>query len=241
MAIFISMCQVSQALQEAEQQWHMKQKNQLEEQSSGTQRVEELQQEVADLQTQLEQVRREQAALLKAELAAARAAWNRDKQQEISVVQVRSEQAYRTKLQEQSKKLERDLQQAREDADIQKKELLLQMEAKVQQTLGAREEEWTKTQRRQMREELQAELQTVLAEVQAQFLTDLKTDQRDTEDIRMTSGATAEGTITHIIQTSCRDIIKRAVSQAKEEWRKVGCCGLTPVCLALNHFSLLND
>lgn len=221
------MYQVSQALQEAEQQWHMKQKNQLEEQSAGTQRVEELQQEVADLQTQLEQVRREQAALLKAELAAARAAWNRDKQQEIAVVQVRSEQVYRTKLQEQSKKLEQALQQARDDADTQKKELLLQMEAKLQQTLGAREEEWRKTQRRQMREELQAELQTVLAEVQAQFLTDLKTDQRDTGDIGTTSGAAAEGTITHIIQTSCRDIINRAVSQAKEEWRKVGCYGLS--------------
>ncbi len=58
------MCQVSQALREAEEQWHQE----LEERSSGNQQVEELQEEVAALQTQLEQVRREQAGLLKAEL-----------------------------------------------------------------------------------------------------------------------------------------------------------------------------
>uniref|UniRef100_A0A8C9X0V9 Centrosomal protein 152 n=1 Tax=Sander lucioperca TaxID=283035 RepID=A0A8C9X0V9_SANLU len=188
--------QVSQALREAEEQWHRTHRNQLEEQITGTQRVEELQEEVAALQSQLEQGRREHAALLKAELAGARAAWNRDKQQEISVIQVRSEQAYQSKLQEQRKNLEQALQQARED------------------TLMAREEEWRcqhaeteQSQRKQMREELLAELQTHLAE--------------GTEDTRRTSGATSEGTITHIIQTSCKDIVNRAVSQAKKEWERI--------------------
>ncbi|XP_035521754.1 centrosomal protein of 152 kDa isoform X2 [Morone saxatilis] len=220
--------QVSQALREAEDQWHKKQKNQQEEQSSGNQRVEELQEEVAALQTRLEQVRREQAALLKAELAGARAVWNRDKQQEISAIQVRSEQVYQTKLQEQRRKLEQALQQAREDADLQKKEMLLQMEASLQQTLGAREEEWRcqhaekeQAQRRQMRDEIRAEIQTGLAEVQAYLLRDPKTDPQGTKDIRRTSGATSEDTITHLIQTSCKDIVNRAVSQAKKEWKKI--------------------
>ncbi|XP_073329008.1 centrosomal protein of 152 kDa isoform X2 [Pagrus major] len=219
--------QVSQALREAEGQWRKKQKNQLEEQSSGSQRVEELQEEVAALQTRLEQVRREQAALLKAELAGARAAWNRDKQQEISAIQVRSEQVYQTKLQEQHRKLEQALQQAREDSDLEKKELLLQMEAKLQQTLGAREEEWRcqhaekeQAKGQQMRDELRAELRTSLAEVQAQLLRDTKTDQQGAEDIRSTSGS-SEGTITQIIHTSCRDIVNRAVTQAKKEWKKI--------------------
>ncbi|XP_039988381.1 centrosomal protein of 152 kDa isoform X2 [Xiphias gladius] len=219
---------VSQALREAEEQWHKKHKNQLEEQSSGAQRVEELQEEVATFQSQLEQARREQAALLKAELAGARAAWNRDKQQEISVVRARSEQLYKTKLQEQHKKLEQALQQAREDAHLQKKELLLQMEAKLQETLRAREEEWRcqqaereLTQRQQMRDELLAELQTGLDEVQAQLLRDPKTDQHGTENTKRTSGATSEKTMTHIIQTTCKDIVSRAISQAKKEWKKV--------------------
>ncbi|XP_034735922.1 centrosomal protein of 152 kDa isoform X2 [Etheostoma cragini] len=220
--------QLSQALREAEEQWHRTHRNRLDEQSSGTQRVEELQEEVAALQSQLEQGRREYAALLKAELAGARAAWNRDKQQEISIIQVRSEQAYQNKLQEQRKKQEQALQQAREDAGLHEKELLLQMEAKLQQTLRAREEEWRcqhaemeQSQRKQMRDELLAELQTHLAEVQVQLLRDPKTNQQGTEDTRRINGATSEGTITHIIQTSCKDIVNRAVSQAKKEWERL--------------------
>lgn len=219
--------QISQALREAEEQWNKRHKNQLEEQSSGELRVEELQEEVATLQSRLEQVRREQAALLKAELAAARAAWNRDKQQEISIIQIRSEQVYQTKLQEQRKKLEQTLQEFRENADLQKKELLLQMEAKLQQTVKAREEEWKcqnaereLIQRQQMRDELLAELQTGLAEVQEQ-LGDPKTDQQGTEDTKRLIQATSENTVTHIVRTSCRHIVNRAVSQAKKEWKKV--------------------
>lgn len=227
------MCQVTRALREAEEQWLKRQRNQLEEQTPGTQRVEELQEEVATLQSQLEQVRREQGALLKAELAGARAAWKRDKQQEISGIQVRSEQVYQTKLQEQHKKLEQALQEAREDADLQKKELLLQMEAKLQQTLRAREEEWRsqaemeQAQTQQMRGDLLTELQTALAEVQGQLLSDPKTDQRGAEETRRTSGVMSEGSITHIIQSSCKDIVNRAVSQAKKEWKRVSfiiCC-----------------
>ncbi|XP_040018099.2 centrosomal protein of 152 kDa isoform X4 [Gasterosteus aculeatus] len=109
---------VSQALKEAEEQWFNKHQNQPEGESSG--RVEDLQEEVASLQSQLEQERREQATLLKAELAGARAAWNQEKQE----------------MQEQRKKLEQALQQAREDAALREK----QMEAKLQQTLGAKKE-----------------------------------------------------------------------------------------------------
>ncbi|XP_056273279.1 centrosomal protein of 152 kDa isoform X3 [Pseudoliparis swirei] len=206
--------QVSQALKEAE------------EQSSGPQRVKDLQEEVASLHSQLEQERREQAALLKAELAGARAAWNRDKQ-ETAVIQGRSEQLYQSKLQEQRRKMELALQQAREDADLRKKELLLQLEAKLQQALRAREEEWRcqhaekeQALRKQTRDELLAELQAGLAEVQAQLLRDPQTDQQSTEDIKRTGGATSEGSITHIIQAICTDLVNRAVSQAKKEWKK---------------------
>nr|XP_020477594.1 centrosomal protein of 152 kDa isoform X2 [Monopterus albus] len=215
---------VSQALREAEEQWNKRHKNQLEAQSSGALQVEELQEEVVILQSQLEQVRREQAALLKAELAGARAAWNRDKQQEISIIQVRSEQDYQTKLQEERKKLEQALQ----DADLQKKELLLQMEAKLQQTVRVREEEWRHqhaekelTQRQKMRDELFTELHTALAEIQGQLLRDFSRDLQGTEDTRKTSGSSSEGTIARMVQISCRDIVNQAVSQAKKDWKKI--------------------
>ncbi|XP_029009041.1 centrosomal protein of 152 kDa isoform X2 [Betta splendens] len=217
-----------QALKEAEEQWNKRQNNQLEEQSSEALRLEELQVEVVTLQTQLKQARREQAALLKAELAAARAAWSREKQQEISIFQTRTEQVHQAKLQEQRENLEQTLREAREDADRQKKELLLQMEAKLQQTLKAQEEQWKfqhaereLTHRQQMRDELLAELQTELEKVQEQFLREPKTDQQATEDAKRMNRAIAKGTITQILQTSCRDIVNRAVSQARKEWKKI--------------------
>lgn len=214
-----------QTLREAEEQCDKKQKNQLEEQSSGTRRVEQLQEEVADLQTQLEQVRQEQTALMQAELAGARATWNRDKQQELAAIQARMEQAYQSKLLEQRRALEQVLQQAREEAATQQKEMLLQMEARLQQTLESREEEWRRessakeeAQRRRTRGEILTELQAALADVQAQLKMDPKTEQ---QDIGTNGGTTSEDTITHFIKMSCRDIVNAAVSQAKEGWRKV--------------------
>lgn len=193
--------------------------------------MEQLQEEVADLQTQLELVRHEQAALMKAELAAAKATWKRDKQQELCAVQDGVEKAYESKLLEQRRKLEHTLQQQRQEAASQKKELLLQMDARMQQTLETREEEWKcqtsakeETHRQQTRGEMLAELQAALADVQEQFQRDLRSDQQGSEDIRTKRGATSEHTVTQIIKMSCRDIVNAAVSQAKEGWKRVSVC-----------------
>ncbi|CAJ1056458.1 centrosomal protein of 152 kDa isoform X1 [Xyrichtys novacula] len=221
--------QVSKALKEAEEHWRENHRDHLERQSSGSQRMEELQEEVAALCSQLEQVKSEQAALLKAELAGAKAVWNRDKQQEISLIQACTEQVYQKKLQEQQKKLGQALQQAREEADVQKRELLLQMEAKLQQNLRVREEEWRcqhaemeEVQRQQMRDKFVADTQACLAEVQKELHgNQTKTDHQVTEDTRRSSGASSDNTVTQIIQTFCKENINRAVCQAKKEWKKI--------------------
>ncbi|MEQ2191497.1 hypothetical protein XENOCAPTIV_029580 [Xenoophorus captivus] len=212
-----------QALRKAEEEWH---KNQVEQQ-----KVVELQEALAALKSQLEQATREQAALLKAELAAARAAWYRDKQQEISIIQTRNEQACQTKLQEQCKNLEQAVQEVREDANLQRKELLLEMEAKLQQAVRTREEEWRcqyaekeLAQRQQMKEKFLAELHTAVAKVATQLIRPCETDHQETEDSRSTSGSPSEATITNTIETSCRDMVTRAVSEAKKEWKKVCLC-----------------
>ncbi|XP_054883806.1 centrosomal protein of 152 kDa [Poeciliopsis prolifica] len=210
---------VSQALQKAEEEWR---KNRVEQQKAV-----DLQEELAALKSQLEQAGREQAALLKAELAAARAAWFRDKQQEISIIQARHEQTYQTKLQEQCKDLEQAVQEAREDADLQRKELQLQLEAKLQQTLRTREEEWRRqyeekelAERQQRKETFVSELQAALAQASSRLLRPAETEHQEAEDSRRASGSSSEATITNIIETSCRDMMSRALSEAKKEWKK---------------------
>lgn len=212
---------MSQALKDAEEQGT---RNLPEQHGSGARGVEDLEEELADLRSQLEEASTEQAALLKAELAAARAAWNRDKQQEISVLQACSEQACQSKLQEQSKRMEQALQQVREDAELQREELLLQMEARLQQTVRAREEEWRRqfSERKtiqQMRAEFLTELQSGLAEVHKRLFESTKADQEGT-DGRRTSGSTSEAMI-HIIEASVRDVVNRAVSEAGKESKRV--------------------
>ncbi|XP_061577597.1 centrosomal protein of 152 kDa isoform X2 [Cololabis saira] len=204
---------VSRALEEAEEQWDKKHNRQLRERSSGAPGVEELQEELVALKSQSERASKEQAALLKAELTAARAAWNREKQQEISVLQVRREQAHQSKLQEQRKELEQAVQQARDDAALQRTELLLQVEA--------REEEWRRqhaerepAQSRQLRDGFVAELRSALADVHAQLL-------RAPENGRRASGSTSEATVTHIIHNSCRDLVSRAVAEASRDWEEM--------------------
>ncbi|XP_057693048.1 centrosomal protein of 152 kDa isoform X3 [Corythoichthys intestinalis] len=224
------------SLQREREKWEQLQKQSLEEkiwqpliaveqhetllgQNCGT--VEELQAKLVTLQRQLDHLRREQDALLKAELAGARAAWKRDKQKEISALQTRSEELYQRKLQEECKKMELALLQARDNADAQRKELLLQMEAELQQTISAREDKWKhqqaeseQAQRQQMREDFLAELQAGLAEVQAQLLGSSGTVEGDGNRL-------SEGAVKHLIQTCCVDIVDRAVSQAKKDWKKI--------------------
>ncbi|KAF3854994.1 hypothetical protein F7725_023049 [Dissostichus mawsoni] len=83
-------------------------------------------------------------------------------------------------------------------------ELQEEVEAKLQQTVRAREEDWKcrhaeeeQVQRQQTRDELMTELQMALSEVQAQLLRDPRTNQQHTEDPRRSSGDTSELTVTH--------------------------------------------
>lgn len=84
----------------------------------------ELQEEVLTLRTRLERVCREQAALLKAELAAARDVWIRDKQEEMSRL--------RAQLQREQKQ---KLQAALEQTDKQR-------DTELHETLREKEQEW---------------------------------------------------------------------------------------------------
>uniref|UniRef100_A0A8C6U528 Uncharacterized protein n=1 Tax=Neogobius melanostomus TaxID=47308 RepID=A0A8C6U528_9GOBI len=165
---------ISQALRAAEEQWHKRQGNPPEGKVSSQQEA-ELQRTISTLQSQLDQTRREQAALLKAELSAARAVWNRDKQQEINNIRARSDQAFQTELQEQRKKLEQALQRLKEEVELEKKEQLSQTEARLQEVAKVREDELQchyaekeRAQTKEIKDEIQAEIQDALAQVQAQ-------------------------------------------------------------------------
>ncbi|KAM6960646.1 centrosomal protein of 152 kDa [Aplochiton taeniatus] len=213
--------QISKAVRQAELQWQQKHRDQFEEQGAGAQKLQELHLELASLQEQLELARGQQAALLRAELAGARAAWNRDKQQEISSIRARGEQQHGATL-------EQALRRAREEWELQNKELLLGKEAELQQALRAKQEEWRGQQearesahRQQAREEVLEELRAALAEVQTVLLKDLPKEQQNDGQGRGPSDPAKEGIIRNILHSACKDFLAKSVGRAKKEWKKI--------------------
>ena len=191
------------------------------------------------LQGQLEQLKVEQAILLRAELAAARAAWTRDKEQEMASLLA----PWREQEQQ---RLGQALQRAAEGWELQKKELLERCDARLQQALGEGEErcrgqlaEEQQAQRRQAREGFLAELEACLAELRKQPHGGVVKQGED--ESGGAGGSGPPDTVAYIVTSSCRDLMAKAVGQAKKEWTKVGLWvqrwGRRPSVTSVNNFT----
>lgn len=250
---------MSLALREAEERLRSSE----EEEQGGDQRVEELQEEVRrwrqleedlkteveevahlqsqvdDLQSQLDHEREEKAALLKAELLAARASWNREKQQEISSLQAFQE--------EQLKQVQKDVRkEVNGEAERQRKELLLQKEAELQQALRDREEDWKRQEDRRGKEERRQGR----AEEREEVLQELKAGLKEVQSVLLRGGAhkekenggevegrrRASGSVRELLMSTCKDLLLKAVAQAKKEWKKVAVFLLLFLLLSLTFY-----
>ena len=209
------------ALKEAEQGW----------QHSCLKKLEELEaehrQEAESLLRQLEQRREEEQAVLKVELARARTSWGREKQEEMSRLRAQNEQDYRSFLEEHRAQLEQALAQAREEAERRGALLLLQKEADFQRLLRARQEEWSTQQERSSREERERYREEALGEVQA-ALEELRNHLGEGPEMKergevCSSASLPEGALWACVQAGCRNLLSKAVAQAKQEWKKASC------------------
>ncbi|XP_016307960.1 centrosomal protein of 152 kDa [Sinocyclocheilus anshuiensis] len=193
--------QVSSAVKAVEERWQDTLRTKCAELEQCNRRNSELQEEVLTLSTRLERACQEQAALVKAELAAARDVWIRDKQEEMSRLRAQLQR-------EQKQKLQAVLEQNLEQTDKQR-------DTELQKTLRQKEQEW----RDQQEIRLQEEKQRVLEEV----LRDLEVLQEGVE--RRESGeeqklSSAPGTIRSRVWEICRESLSQTVNQAKQEWKK---------------------
>ncbi|XP_031688855.1 centrosomal protein of 152 kDa isoform X2 [Oncorhynchus kisutch] len=186
--------------------------------------VAHLQSQVDDLQSQLDHEREEKAALLKAELLAARASWNREKQQEISSLQAFQEE----KLKQAQKDVRKE---ANGEAERQRKELLLQTEAELQQALRNREEDWKRQEDRRGKEERRQGR----AEEREEVLQELKAGLKEVQSVLLRGGAykekenggevegrgRASGSVRELLMSTCKDLLFKAVAQAQKELKKI--------------------
>ncbi|XP_051548227.1 centrosomal protein of 152 kDa-like isoform X3 [Myxocyprinus asiaticus] len=205
--------QVSSAVKAAEDRWQEMLHTKCTKLEECNRRNGELQEEVRSLSTLLERSCQEQAALIKAELAAAQDVWIRDKQEEIS--SLRAELQREHKLQA---VLEQNLQQ-----------ILKQKDTELQKTLREKEQEWRSQQKIRLQEEMQrgqeevlADLKEVLQEVQEGV------ERRGSQEGQKPSNVT--GTLRSKLWEICRESLIQTVNQAKQEWKKVCVCLLIEKC-----------
>ncbi|XP_073687907.1 centrosomal protein of 152 kDa [Garra rufa] len=177
--------QVSSAVKAVEERWQDK----CAELEQCNRRNGELQEEVLTLSTRLEHLCQEQTALVKAELAAARDVWIRDKQEEMSRLRAQLQKEHKLKLQS---VLEQNLKQTDKQKDT-------EQEWRDQQKIRLQEE------RQQVLEELLNHLKEVLQQ---------GVERRGSGDEQKFSSA--PGTIRYRLWEICRESLNQAKQEWKK-------------------------
>uniref|UniRef100_A0A8C0QP79 Centrosomal protein 152 n=1 Tax=Chelonoidis abingdonii TaxID=106734 RepID=A0A8C0QP79_CHEAB len=154
--------QLSLVLSAAEEKW----KKQLENTEKSGARTKELEEKIISLRKELELKKEEIPATVKAELAQARAQWNKEKQEEILRLQEQNERDYRSFLDDHRNKINEVLVTAKEDLVKQKNELLIQKEAELKMCLDQKQREWAAQETKRLQEEIHQYEEKILMELE---------------------------------------------------------------------------
>ncbi|KAM6257456.1 centrosomal protein of 152 kDa isoform 2-T2 [Porphyrio hochstetteri] len=142
--------QLALVLSAAEEKWKKEYENA---EKSGP-RVKELEEKVISLKKELDLKREEIPAAIKAELAKARAKWNKEKQEEILQIQEQNERDYRSFLDDHRNRIQEVLATAKEDLAKQKNDLCIQKEAEIKMLLDQKQREWEAQETKRLRDEI---------------------------------------------------------------------------------------
>ncbi|XP_071424636.1 centrosomal protein of 152 kDa isoform X4 [Pithys albifrons albifrons] len=154
--------EVAQVLSAAEEKW----KKEYESTERSGPRMKELEEKIISLRKELELKKEEIPAAVKAELAKARAQWNKEKQEEILQIQEQNERDYRSFLDEHRNKIKEVLATAREDLAKQKNDLSIQKEAEIKMLLDQKQREWEAQQAKRLQDEINRYEEKTLVELE---------------------------------------------------------------------------
>ncbi|XP_027744755.1 centrosomal protein of 152 kDa isoform X4 [Empidonax traillii] len=129
-------------------------------------RVKELEEKIISLRKELELKQEEIPAAIKAELAKARAQWNKEKQEEILQIQEQNERDYRSFLDDHRNRIKEVLATAREDLAKQKNELSIQKEAEIKLLLDQKQREWEAQEAKRLQDEVNRSEEKTLVELE---------------------------------------------------------------------------
>ncbi|NXE73244.1 CE152 protein, partial [Cochlearius cochlearius] len=165
--------QLALVLSAAEEKWKKEYENT---EKSGP-RMKELEEKVISLKKELELKKEEIPAAIKAELAKARAQWNKEKQEEILQIQEQNERDYRSFLDDHRNKIKEVLATAKEDLAKQKNDLSIQKEAEIKMLLDQKQREWEAQETKRLQDEINryeekslVELEYLLSEIHEELV-----------------------------------------------------------------------
>ncbi|XP_065497955.1 centrosomal protein of 152 kDa [Caloenas nicobarica] len=154
--------QLALVLSAAEEKWKKEYENT---EKSGP-RMKELEEKVISLKKELELKKEEFPAAIKAELAKARAQWNKEKQEEILQIQEQNERDYRSFLDEHRNRIKEVLAIAKEDLAKQKNDLSIQKEAEMKMLLDQKQREWEAQERKKLQDAINQYEEKTLVELE---------------------------------------------------------------------------
>ncbi|KAM7151562.1 centrosomal protein of 152 kDa isoform 3-T3 [Macrochelys suwanniensis] len=218
--------QLSLVLSAAEEKW----KKQLENTEKSGARTKELEEKILSLRRELELKREEIPATVKAELAQARAQWNKEKQEEILRLQEQNERDYRSFLDDHRNKINEVLVTAKEDLVKQKNELLIQKEAELMMCLDQKQREWAAQETKRLQEEIHQyeekiliELEFLLGEIHEELV-----KNRNNEPTWQNTCSSSALQLNHqykeklkaSLQKAYRGTVHTILEKARQEWRE---------------------
>lgn len=147
--------QLALVLSAAEEKWKKEYENT---EKSGP-RMKELEEKVISLKKELELKKEEIPAAIKAELAKARAQWNKEKQEEILQIQEQNERDYRSFLDDHRNRIKEVLAKQKDDLSIQK-------ETEIKMLLDQKQREWEAQETKRLQDKINRYEEKTLVELE---------------------------------------------------------------------------
>ncbi|XP_060708789.1 centrosomal protein of 152 kDa isoform X2 [Hemiscyllium ocellatum] len=216
--------QVTAAVKANDVKWKKHMLKELEKTESNV-KTSELQEKILVLERKLKFEREEAVAVAKAELAKARAQWNKAKQVEINRIHELNEQDYQAFLAEHRNKLSDVLKETKEDFIRQKNELIAQKESEFNLRLSEKQKEWSayreeqiNYERQQYESELVTEIEHFLCDIAKHFGKSKPACLR-AEEFSNTAKSTHDQfvEVKHRLQSTCTRLIEEILETVQKE------------------------
>ncbi|XP_009579623.1 PREDICTED: centrosomal protein of 152 kDa [Fulmarus glacialis] len=213
-------------LSAAEEKW----KKEYENTDKSGPRMKELEEKVTSLKKELELKKEEIPAAIKAELAKARARWNKEKQEEILQIQEQNERDYRSFLDDHRNRIKEVLATAKEDLAKQKNDLSIQKEAEIKMLLDQKQREWEAQETKRLQDEINryeektlVELEYLLSEIHEELVkcTHTKHSWKDKcFDAHVQLSRQCKDKLKPCLQKAYRTTVYTILEKKEREWKE---------------------